>query len=136
MSQYSNYFVLAYALSPAGPGYGATGGPGASPTHATGEPFAADSPYFPFSARPAPRLSPAKGAKGQHVQIRQAKEEPQQTLEQHWGVVTLTDFVILRPWNVELVIVVKLNGISQDYPRESNEIQDAIKRIPGLLKLS
>lgn len=71
----------AYALSPAAPGYGATAGPGTSPTQAAGEPFAADSPYFPFSARPAPRLSPAKGVKGH---IRQAKEEPQ--LDQQWVV--------------------------------------------------
>ncbi|XP_044744817.1 protein daughterless isoform X4 [Coccinella septempunctata] len=75
---------MAYALSPAAPGYGATAGPGTSPTQAAGEPFAADSPYFPFSARPAPRLSPAKGVKGQTGHIRQAKEEPQQTLDQQW----------------------------------------------------
>ncbi|KAK9884022.1 hypothetical protein WA026_004957 [Henosepilachna vigintioctopunctata] len=78
---------MAYALSPAGPGYGATGGPGASPTQTAGEPFAPDSPYYPFSPRHAPRLSPAKGPKSQSVQIRQAKEEPQ-TLDQQWGVVS------------------------------------------------
>ncbi|XP_017786963.1 PREDICTED: transcription factor 12-like isoform X2 [Nicrophorus vespilloides] len=60
---------MAYALSPAGPGYS-----GASPTQATGEPFAADSPYFPFSARPVSRLSPAKAK----VTPRPPKEEPQQ----------------------------------------------------------
>ncbi|GJQ76091.1 hypothetical protein Trydic_g1842 [Trypoxylus dichotomus] len=65
---------MAYALSPAGPGYS---GPGASPTQATGEPFAADSPYFPFSARPGSRLSPAK-AKVVTPGLRPAKEEPQQ----------------------------------------------------------
>ncbi|XP_045483211.1 protein daughterless-like isoform X3 [Harmonia axyridis] len=75
---------MAYALSPAPPGYGASAGPGTSPTQAAGEPFAADSPYFPFSARPAPRLSPAKGVKGHSGHIRQAKEEPQQTLDQQW----------------------------------------------------
>ncbi|KAI4467187.1 hypothetical protein MML48_2g00005230 [Holotrichia oblita] len=64
----------AYALSPAGPGYS---GPGASPTQATGEPFAADSPYFPFSARPGSRLSPAK-AKVVTPGLRATKEEPQQ----------------------------------------------------------
>nr|XP_022902742.1 protein daughterless isoform X4 [Onthophagus taurus] len=66
---------MAYALSPAGPGYA---GPGASPTQATGgEPFAADSPYFPFSARPGSRLSPAKAKVTPG--LRPAKEEPQQT---------------------------------------------------------
>lgn len=67
-------FLQAYALSPAGPGYS---GPGASPTQATGEPFAADSPYFPFSARPGSRLSPAK-AKVVTPGLRPTKEEPQQ----------------------------------------------------------
>ncbi|XP_065168432.1 protein daughterless isoform X2 [Atheta coriaria] len=60
---------MAYALSPAGPGYS---GPGASPTQATGEPFAADSPYFPFQGRPS-RLSPAKAK----ITPR-PKDEPQQ----------------------------------------------------------
>ncbi|XP_044265153.1 protein daughterless isoform X2 [Tribolium madens] len=60
---------MAYAISPAGPVYT---GPGASPTQATGEPFAADSPYFPFSARPGSRLSPAKPKAG----LRPTKEEP------------------------------------------------------------
>lgn len=64
---------MAYALSPAGPGYS---GPGASPTQATGEPFAADSPYFPFSSRPGSRLSPAKTRVSSG--LRSAKEEPQQ----------------------------------------------------------
>jgi hypothetical protein len=63
---------MAYAISPAGPVYT---GPGASPTQATGEPFAADSPYFPFSARPGSRLSPAKPKAG----LRPTKEEPAQT---------------------------------------------------------
>ncbi|KAF2902869.1 hypothetical protein ILUMI_03317, partial [Ignelater luminosus] len=65
---------MAYALSPAGPGYS---GPGASPTQATGEPsFAADSPYFPFSSRPGSRLSPAKTRVTPG--LRPTKDEPQQ----------------------------------------------------------
>lgn len=76
-------------MSPAGPGYS---GPGASPTQATGEPFAADSPYFPFSARPATRLSPAKAKVT--TALRAAKEEPQQPpsgaqIESQWVVSTL-----------------------------------------------
>ncbi|XP_030756999.1 transcription factor 12-like isoform X3 [Sitophilus oryzae] len=72
---------MAYALSPTGPVYS---GPGASPTQASGEPFAADSPYFPFGARPGSRLSPAKakGAGGvpapSGALSRGPKEEPQQ----------------------------------------------------------
>ncbi|XP_025831315.1 transcription factor 12-like [Agrilus planipennis] len=67
---------LAYALSPTGPTY--TTGPGASPTQATGEPFTADSPYFPFSSRPGSRLSPAKTRVVTPV-LRLTKDEPQQT---------------------------------------------------------
>lgn len=70
----------AYALSPTGPVYA---GPGASPTQATAEPFAADSPYFPFGTRSGSRLSPAKakgagGPAGPTGAIaRGPKEEPQ-----------------------------------------------------------
>ncbi|XP_060517778.1 protein daughterless-like isoform X2 [Cylas formicarius] len=74
---------MPYALSPTGPVYA---GPGASPTQAAGEPFAADSPYFPFGARPSSRLSPAKAAKltpapavAPAIRVAAtAKEEPQQ----------------------------------------------------------
>lgn len=79
--------MKAYALSPAGPGYS---GPGASPTQATGEPFAADSPYFPFSSRPGSRLSPAKTRVTPG--IRPIKEDPQQavtTLDNQQWVVSL-----------------------------------------------
>ncbi|XP_023011755.1 transcription factor daughterless isoform X3 [Leptinotarsa decemlineata] len=84
---------MAYALSPAGPVYS---GPGASPTQATAEPFTADSPYFPFNARPGSRLSPAKAkiipvAAG----LRPTKEEPAgtaTTLEGHWGVYGSDEF--------------------------------------------
>lgn len=77
------FFQAAYALSPAGPGYS---GPGASPTQATGEPFAADSPYFPFSARPNSRLSPAKTSKVT-PNLRTTKDEPQTSVtidNQQW----------------------------------------------------
>lgn len=59
-------------------------GPGASPTQATAEPFAADSPYFPFGTRSGSRLSPAKakgagGPAGPTGAIaRGPKDEPQQ----------------------------------------------------------
>ncbi|XP_066245893.1 protein daughterless isoform X2 [Euwallacea similis] len=91
---------MAYALSPTGPVYT---GPGASPTQATGEPFAADSPFFPFGARPGSRLSPAKakGAGGPSgptgAVARGPKEEPQQpaaatTLDsQQWTAVYGSD---------------------------------------------
>lgn len=86
---YLIYFLVeAYALSPTGPGYS---GPGASPTQATGEPFAADGPYFPFSARPGSRLSPAKPKVTSG--LRTAKDEPQQPAgaaidNQQWVVST------------------------------------------------
>ncbi|CAH1124354.1 unnamed protein product [Ceutorhynchus assimilis] len=92
---------MAYALSPTGPVYS---GSGASPTQAAGEPFAADSPYFPFGARPGSRLSPAKaksagGAAGPTGAVaRCAKEEPQQptaatTLDgQQWTVYGSDEF--------------------------------------------
>ncbi|XP_050294982.1 protein daughterless isoform X3 [Anthonomus grandis grandis] len=92
---------MAYALSPTGPVY--PGGPGASPTQAAGEPFAADSPYFPFGARPGSRLSPAKakvagGAAGPTGALaRGPKDEPQQpaaatTLDgQQWTTVYGSD---------------------------------------------
>ncbi|XP_018564529.1 uncharacterized protein LOC108905938, partial [Anoplophora glabripennis] len=76
---------MAYALSPAGPVYT---GPGASPTQATAEPFTADSPYFPFNARPGSRLSPAK-AKIIPAGLRPTKDEPTGTataLDGQWGV--------------------------------------------------
>lgn len=80
--------LQSYGLSPAGPGYT---GPGASPTQAAGEPFAADSPYFPFSARPGSRLSPAK-AKIIPSGLRPTKDEPQQpgaaTIDNQWAVVS------------------------------------------------
>ncbi|KAJ8941685.1 hypothetical protein NQ314_010331 [Rhamnusium bicolor] len=79
----------AYALSPAGPVYT---GPGASPTQATAEPFTADSPYFPFNARPGSRLSPAK-AKIIPAGLRPAKDEPTgpaTALDGQWGVVSVS----------------------------------------------
>ncbi|KAF7265376.1 transcription factor daughterless isoform X17 [Rhynchophorus ferrugineus] len=91
---------MAYALSPTGPVYS---GPGASPTQATGEPFAADGPYFPFGTRPGSRLSPAKakGAGGPPppagALARSLKEEPLQpaaatTLDgQQWTTVYGSD---------------------------------------------
>ncbi|CAH0551798.1 unnamed protein product [Brassicogethes aeneus] len=88
---------MAYALSPAGPVYT---GPGASPTQGGGEPFAADSPYFPFSARPGPggRLSSAASpAKPKAGGLRPSKEEPQHpppaSIEnQQWGVYGSDEF--------------------------------------------
>lgn len=70
-------------MSPAGPGYS---GPGASPTQAAGEPFAADSPYFPFGARPSSRLSPAKT---KVTTTLRTKDEPQTSVSidnQQWVV--------------------------------------------------
>ncbi|KAJ8955830.1 hypothetical protein NQ318_005373 [Aromia moschata] len=84
----------AYALSPAGPVYA---GPGASPTQATAEPFTADSPYFPFNARPGSRLSPAK-AKIIPAGLRVTKDEPPGTataLDAQWGVDVPSD--LARP---------------------------------------
>lgn len=86
----------AYAISPAGPAYS---GPGASPTQATVEPFTADSPYFPFNARPSSRLSPAKvkiiPAAGLRVAGPITKDEPvagttTTALDSQWGVVSYT----------------------------------------------
>lgn len=78
-------------------------GPGASPTQAQAEPFAADSPYFPFNATPRPgsRLSPAKAKVMPPAPIRptvgSAKEEPvtgatTTTLDGQWGVVSFNNF--------------------------------------------
>ncbi|CAG9861541.1 unnamed protein product [Phyllotreta striolata] len=92
---------MAYALNPAGPVYA---GPGASPTQAPAEPFTADSPYFPFNARPNSRLSPAKakvittpGGGG----LRPTKEEPATgaatTLDSQWGVYGSDEFAHESP---------------------------------------
>lgn len=72
-------------------------GPGASPTQATAEPFTADSPYFPFNARPSSRLSPAKVKIVPVAGLRAAgpisKDEPvtgsTTALDGQWGVVSL-----------------------------------------------
>lgn len=85
----------AYALSPAGPAYS---GPGASPTQATVEPFTADSPYFPFNARPSSRLSPAKvkiipaaglRAAGVITKDDTAAGTTTTALDSQWGVVSV-----------------------------------------------
>ncbi|XP_049824370.1 transcription factor 12 isoform X3 [Aethina tumida] len=94
---------MAYALSPAGPVYST--GAGASPTQAAGgEPFAADSPYFPFGARPAAApgarlsVSPAKAKVAGALTPRGAKDDAQQTAggpgldNQQWGVYGSDEF--------------------------------------------
>lgn len=108
--------MQAYALSPACPVYT---GPGASPTQATGEPFTADSPYFPFSARPAKaKITPG---------LRPTKDEPQAgsttTDNQQWGVVsqkeqhfsnvkwTLFQHVISERFRIEISQKVQFSGI-------------------------
>ncbi|XP_056632083.1 protein daughterless isoform X4 [Diorhabda carinulata] len=83
---------MAYALNPAGPVYT---GPGASPTQAPAEPFTADSPYFPFNARPGSRLSPAKAKIISVAGLRPTKEEPTgtaTTLDGQWGVYGSDEF--------------------------------------------
>lgn len=120
----------AYALSPAGPGYGgggagatspvggggSGGGPGpggGGPGAAAAEPFAADSPYFPFStggrgvagARPSPVKSvqnrplpgqtaaaalPPPAIRQNATTVPTAKDAPDGIVDgQHWVVSTL-----------------------------------------------